>query len=237
MITLANLIPTPRHEATQEVNRKGHTQPRGRVSGPWPIKLILQAGVIGPRGVGSVTDRRRTHAIPAILTHMQEGGSLRGAKPLVTVARVVSGPKGAKVQGDLPRRVSSIYEHINAPTLQSIHKPSDREQHPRWTGDVIEQGQHSVLGGGLHDRVKGFVGTGAGKRQCCLHQLRSRAIANKLSSVVAGVVPLIGDQNLIGGLELEGAQDCVDPAGCVGNEDESPHIAANKGSKRLASLV
>ena len=144
-----DLGPASGQQPPHEVQRPGNGEHRGVVLGPHPVELQTEARAIGARRVRAVADGQRADERLPIAADLEEGGALRGAEPLVAVAGVVGGAQRPEVEGQHPRRVRAVDQHVDARSWSAGHQRLHREDDPRRAGDVVEQRQ---AGPGRHRR-------------------------------------------------------------------------------------
>src|SRR5690606_30619487 len=92
-------------EAAEEAERGRDAEPWRGVPGAEPVVLEPETRAVGPRRVRAVADRERPDQVLAVAPHVQEGGTLRRAQPLVAVAGEVRGAEPVEVEVEHARRV------------------------------------------------------------------------------------------------------------------------------------
>ena len=227
MVALDQVRPPSGKQGAEKAQRVRDAKKGSGIVGPGPVELQSEPRALRSRGVRPVADRQGTDALLAIAPHVQERGSLRRAEPLVAVAREVRGADPAQIQRHHPRRVRSVDEGVDAPFLKTPDDLLDRKNDPGRAGHMIEQGQPGPGRDGTEHRIDDLRGPGDGPRHRRHHDFRAAPFL-PAQRVPAGVVGVVGGEQLVARLELERADHGVHAAGRVRNEREIVRICPDE---------
>jgi hypothetical protein len=90
-----------------------------------------------------------TNPAPA---HVQEGGALGGAKPLMGVTRVISGAEFLEPKRHHPGSVRTIHQRIDAASPQVAHQARNGQNQGRGAGHMVQQRQPRARRNTRHHR-------------------------------------------------------------------------------------
>ena len=168
--------------------------------------------------VVAVTDRDRTHLVLQLPSNVQKGATLGSTQPFVTVAGVVVRTDGLKIQGHHARRMSAIDEHAHASRPTQGDDTLDRKDQARWTRDVIHQQQLGTRRQAGLDGCHNLVRRVDRKGHLSDNGNYPKAFPEKAHDVIAGVVAVASEDQLVTRSKGSGAQDGVHRLGNVPHE-------------------
>src|SRR5437773_5810630 len=229
--------PAAREQRAEILDRCRHRQPGGGIAGARPVELEVEAGAVGPRGVGAVADGEGADIGPAVPPHPEEGGALRRAEPLVAVPAVVRGAERAEVQRDHAGSVGPVDHDLHAAPGEVGDQPPDRQHERGRTRDVVQQGQARPRRDPRHHGVHDLGRRRDGERDPRDDDAGARPAGDEVEGVPAGVVGVVGREQLVAGPEGERAQHGVDTARGVDDEGEVIGVGADEGRQRPARGV
>ncbi len=184
-----------------------------------------------------MADDGRPHLVLQLAAHVQEGAALRRAQPLVRVGGVVVRAERVQVERDHPARVRTVDQHANTASVAQANDVRDREHEPRRARHVVDQEQPRARRQRALDRIHDLGGGGERERDLGDDRHGAALLADVAHDVVARVVAVIGEGDLVAGLEARRAQDGVDGGRRVRDEDEVPRAAADDAGQRFASTI
>ena len=177
-----------------------------------------------------MTDGEWTNQCLPVAPHLEKSRSFGGAKPLVTIARIISGAQFLQIQGHHSGGVRAIDERVNTALSQFLHQPVDRKDHSGLACDMIQKRQPRPARHSAQHRFDDLIGCSEGKRNVGDDEAGARPIGHEPHGVVAGIVLVVGDQKLVAAPEFERTQNGVDPASRVRDE----HQLFGSGSQELS---
>ena len=139
----------------------------------------------------------------SIAAHVQERSALRGAKPLVRVARVIGRTELRQIQRHHARSVRTIRQGIDSARGQLVHQPPDGQDQRRRARDMVEQRQSRPRRHSFQHRSNDFLVIAAWERQIRHHHSRPGAFGDEIDRLAAGAIGVRGEEQFIVGLERE----------------------------------
>jgi hypothetical protein len=177
-----------------------------------------------------MTDGEWTNQFLPVAPHLEKSRSFGGAKPLMTVTRIISGAQFLQIQGHHSGRVRPIDERVNTAVSQFLYQLVDGENHSGLACDMIQNHQPRPASHLAQHRFDDLIGCSEGKRNVGDDEAGARPIGHEAHGVAAGIVLVVGDQKLVAAPELERTQNGVDPASRVWDE----HQLIGSGSQELS---
>ena len=184
-----------------------------------------------------MADRQRPQAVVQVGPHVEVGGPLRGAEPLVAVAGVVGGTQRVELEAQHAWSVGAVDEGLDAALAQGGHQRLDRHAQARLARDVVDQNQPCPVGDRLEHALQHDRGIRDRKRQLHQDDRRAGPLRRVVQRVRAGVVLVVRDDQLVPDFELDAAQDGVDPFRRVSNQRQVVRIRAEELAELGAHLV
>ncbi len=154
-----------------------------------------------------MTDGEWTNQFLPVAPHQEKSRSFGGAKPLMTVTRIISGAEFLQIQGHHSGRVRPIDERVNPAVSQFFHQPVDRKNHSRLACDMIQKRQPRPASHLAQHRFDDLIGRLEWKRNDRDDEAGARLLGDEAHGVVAGIVLVVGDQKLVAAPEFERTQN------------------------------
>jgi hypothetical protein len=233
----ADLLPPAGQQLAHDVEGLADTEQGGRIAGPGPVELEPEARPVGPGRVGPVADDQRADAGLPVPPDVEEAGSLRSAEPLVTVAGVVRRPERPEVDRHHARRVCSVDDHVDATGLEGGDHGLHREHHAGGTGDVVQEHEPRPRGHCAEHRVRDVLRAAEREGHAGDHHAGAGPARDRVECVDAGVVAMVGGEQLVARVELERAEHGVHPGGGVVHEGQVVRIGAEEGGEAGPCIV
>jgi hypothetical protein len=219
--------PSAVHHPAHVLDGEGQGAPRGQVTGARPVKFRAEAGLPVLQGQRqAVADRQRMQALLPVLAHVQHRAPFRRAQPLVRVRRGPRGPDGVEVERDRADAVGRIEQHRDAPSFERRHKVLEGHPQPRRAGDSVDHRKHRPVRHGGEHPLEDDLGPVNRERQRHRHDRGAPAVRDHVDGVPAGLVGVVGDEDLVARGQPHGAQHGVHARGGVVNQGEVVRIAA-----------
>ena len=137
----------------------------------------------------------------------------------MAIAAVVGGADPPQIHGKHAGGVGPVDQRVHAVRVEPPHQLLDRKNYRRGTAHVIEHGQpRSRADAGQH-RLNHFLGRGDRHGNRGHDYPQALLFGHIAQHVAAGVVVVVGDQQLIAGLEAERTDYGVDGGRDVGQQD------------------
>lgn len=146
----------------------------------------------------------------------------------MTISRVIGRANRIDVERQHSRSVRAIYEHIDSTPRKLCDNFADGKNQASLAGDMINERQPSSGSGRLQYLFDDEVRIRNRERNLRDDHVRSAALSYEIHRIPTRVVTMIGDQNLVTGIELKRAQHGVDASCRIGNENEIIRIRANE---------
>ena len=129
------------------------------------------------------------------------------------VAGVIRSTESIQIERHHSRCVSAVDEDINAARLSFFHQPLDGQHHPGLTGRMIDQKQPRPRRDFLDDGLHHLALARQRKRDRSDRDPSAAIGCDGIDGVAAGVVLVVGHQQLGSRLQPEATKDRVDAGG------------------------
>ena len=179
-----------------------------------------------------MADDQRVETVLAVAADMEERRALRGADPFVQVAGVVRRSQAVDLDVEHPRRVRAVDEGVHPARRQLGHQLVDGQDEGRGRRDVVEHGQAGPRRDRGQHPFDDVLGAGGGKGKRHGHHSGAAGRGRDRQHVAAGVVLVVGRQQLVAGGEGEPAEDGIHAGGGVVDEGEVVRIGADERAER-----
>ena len=163
-----------------------------------------------------------------VFARPKESGALGSADPFVQIAGVIGGPEFSENQRQHPGSMRPIDQSFHAARLEFANDFCDRKNQGRIAGDVIDHGKTGAASYDPHNRFNHFISMLQRKGDACDNQPGPGASSDLCERVVAGIVIVVGGEQLIAPTEIQRANDGIDCSGCVGGEHQVASASADE---------
>ena len=184
-----------------------------------------------------MTDGEWTNQFLPVAPHLEKSRSFGGAKPLVTVARIIGGPEFLQIHWHHSRRVRPIDERVNTAMGQFRHHPVDRKNHSRLACDMVQKRQPRPASHLAQHCIDDLIGRSEWKRNVGDDEAGAGPIGHEAHGIATGIVLVVGDQKLVAAPELERTQNGIDPASCVWDERQLFGSGSQELSQGFSGLI
>ncbi len=223
--------PAPGMQAGHEMDGRRHSEVGRRVEGAGPIELQAKARLIPATGIGAVADGQRTNGLLTIRAHIEEGGALGGADPLVQIADVIGRCQLMQFHIQHAGRMGPVHQRVDAAFRHLFHKCGQWHDDAGGAGDVVDEEQSCAGTGGGADGGQEGVAARDRHGQLDMAQAGPCALGHIAGGVGTGVVFMIGEQDLVAGSEGQGTQDAVDAVGGIGDKGQIVRRRSQEGGQ------
>ena len=139
------------------------------------------------------------NALAPIFADIQEPRAFRRTNPFVQIGREVRRSDGPQVQRNHSRRVRAVDQRVHAARVQLCDDPLNGENDPGLTGDVVDEQQPGLRRDGADNPIKYDIWRANGKGNVDDFHLGAASPSDVVERVPAGVVLMVGDQQLVVG--------------------------------------
>jgi len=133
--------------------------------------------------------------------------------------------------------VGAVDQRVHSPLGQPPDQFFDRKHDCRGAGHVIDQRQPGALGDAAEHGLDDLSGRRDGDRHLDDHEPGAALLGHVAGHVVAGVVAVVGSQQLVAWLEAERSEHRVDPGRGVGHEHQVLRLGADQRGQRLPRAI
>ncbi len=236
-IPRAHLVPSAGHDLLEEGDGVGHAEKRRWVVGPVEIELEAEPASVRAERVRPVAQSQRTKEMLPIPANVEKRRAFRSAHPLVAVACVISGAELVEPEREHPGGVRAVDQSIDTSLRERANQRRHRENDAGRARDVVDEKKTGPFRHRGQHRVDGFARRGQRKRHGSHDHLRARPLRDEVQRVAAGVVLVVGREELVTRTERERAEDGVHTGGRIGDERDVIGARADEPSERFSRLV
>ena len=168
---------------------------------------------------------------------MEDARTLRGAQPLVPVARPVRRPQSRKIDRDHARCVRPVDERVDVPAVQLADQRGHRQHEGRRRRHLADERQARARRHRLEKRFQDPRRIAARERHPDDDDGRAIPLRRRPEGVERRVVLVVAGEELVAGAEPPRRQDRGDAGGGVGDERQAVRVRAQEGGDIAAGVV